>query len=72
MVRGLSNDNYDDLCPNLVAIIFGTVKFYGSFGGFHLQIDSGLRGQVLGAIGFPLRRISVRLVKDSSGLMSLI
>jgi len=27
----------------------------GSGFGSHLQIDSGLRGQVLGAIGFPLR-----------------
>ncbi len=30
-------------------------KFYGSGGGSHLQIDSGEKGQVLGAIGFPLR-----------------
>lgn len=30
-------------------------KFYGSGGRSHLQIDSGERGQVLGAMGFPLR-----------------
>ena len=30
-------------------------KFYSLACGSHLQIDSGLRGQVLGAIGFPLR-----------------
>lgn len=33
----------------------GIVKLYGLACGSQLQIDSGLRGQVLGAIGFPLR-----------------
>ena len=49
---------------------FGSLS--DGIGGSHLQIDSGLRGQVLGAIGFPLRLSWVSLVKDSSGLMSLI
>ena len=48
------------------------VKFYGLVGDYHLQIDSSLRGQVLGAIGFPPRESSLSRVKDASGLMSLI
>jgi hypothetical protein len=38
----------------------------------HWQIDSGSKGQVLGAIGFSLSESTIRLVKDCSDLMSLI
>ncbi len=47
------------------------IKFYDLVAAPHLQIDSGLSGQVLGA-GFPLRESAVSLVKDCKDLMSLI